>query len=472
MTLLSTRTPSIRDLKIGEYKVVVVDAELGTSQDLSQLCSSIQWDYDLDQPPEHYQISFVHTENIARRVKPGDRIKVYGWAVRPLGSTIEMYWELLKRVYIATTTISSGSGGELKATGYNVLWFLMKNKDTVILQNETATQFITRTAQHYGIPLGTVMDTGVMLEREPFMNRTIWDMWVTCLSYTRDIDPNAKFLLQEKNGKVELVAHYPPGAIWEFNRGRFEPGPLSWANNPGNIFSSDNTFSMDDYINVIRVYKGGQTTSASQDPLGSGAGSSDVPLEGGSGDPSIIYQYPSQADIEAGNVGEINRYGMFSDSVDLQMPGETSLDLGSEAANAQEQAMKIYKKRNKIQNTGTITTFNINTMQAGNPVHVRDNITGLVGKYYVKSGSHTVTDQESSMTLTVNIEDALPEAYAAQHQTLRAASKDVFGSGTATTTTRGTTPVAGVPDPWTSTQLVTAGFTVGDGPALAGDTHA
>lgn len=426
MPLLTTRTPNIRDLKIGEYKVVVVDAQLGKSQDLSQLCSSIQWDYDLDQPAEHYQVSFVHTQNIAQRVKPGDRIKLYGWAVRPVGSNLEMYWELLKRIYISATTLGSAQGGELKATGYNVMWYLMKNKDTIILQNETASQFITRTAQYFGIPLGTIMDTGVQLQREPFMNRTLWDMWVTCLSYTRDVNPNARFLLQEKEGKVELIARTPPGAIWEFNRGRFVPGPESWENNPGNIFSSDNTFSMENYINVIRVYKGGQTTSATQDLFGGGAGG-DVPIEGGSGDPTFIYQFPARSEIEAGNVAEINRYGMFSESVDLQMPGEASLDLGSDAANAQEQAMKIYKKRNKVENTGTITTFNINTLHPGDPIHVRDDISGLVGKYYVKSGSHTVTDQESSMTLSINIEDALPEAYEAQRQ--RSRGQNLFGGG-------------------------------------------
>ena len=261
MPLLTAQTPNISDLKISEYKVVVVNVDDNTAQDLSQLVSSIQWDYDLDQPAEHYQISFVHTENIAMRVKPGDRIKLYGNAVKPVGSNIEIEWQLLKRIYIVETSLSSDEGGTLKATGYNVMWYLMRNKDTVMLESETASQFITRTAAYYGIPLGKIEDTAVQLEREPFMNRTVWDMWITCLSYTRDINEDAKFILQERDGVVELVAHKPPDGVWDFHRGMFEPGPESWSNNPGNIFSSVNNFSMANYSNVVRVYKGSSGTS-------------------------------------------------------------------------------------------------------------------------------------------------------------------------------------------------------------------
>ena len=420
MPLLPTVTPNIRDLKIGEYKVIIVDTELGTSQDLSQLVSSIQWDYDLDQPAEHYQISFVHSMNIAKKVKPGDRIKLYGWAVRPVGTNFEIYWELLKRIYIATTTLSSEDGGLLKATGYNVMWYLMRNRDTVMLDNETASQFIKRTADYYGIPLGTIADTGVVLEREPFMNRTIWDMWVSALSYTRDINPDARFLLQEKDGKVILASRQEAASLWNFHRGRFVPGPQSWENNPGNIFSATNTFSMENYSNVVRVYKGGFKIpeEGEGDPFGG--------AEGGTG-PALIFQWPPQPSLEAGSDTEVHKYGMFVESVDLQMPGETALDLGNDRANAEQQGMKLYKKLVKFENTGTITTFNINTVRSGDAVHILDDITGLVGKYYVKSGSHMVTDQETSMSLTVNIEDELPEEYAARPQRPKTAEEGPFG---------------------------------------------
>lgn len=421
MPLLTTQNPNISELKIGEYKVVVVNVDDGTSQDLSQLVSSIQWDYDLDQPAEHYQVSFVHTQNIAQKVKPGDRIKLYGWAVRPVGSNIEMYWELLKRIYIVETALSSDEGGTLKATGYNVMWYIMRNKDTVMLENETASQFITRTAAYYGIPLGTITDTSVQLEREPFMNRTIWDMWISALSYTRDINTEARYILQEKEGKIELVPKLSPSGVWNFHRGMFEPGPTSWESNPGNIFSSVNNFSMQNYSNVVRVYKGSSSTSGSTDPF------EGTPSSSGGSDPTLIFQWPAQPLIEAGQDKEVNKYGMFLESVDLHMPGETSLDLGNDRANAEQQGMKLYKKLVKFENTGTITTFNINTIRPGDPVHIRDEITGLVGIYYVKSGNHVISDQETTMSLTVNIEDALPEAYEARTQTKKATAGGLLG---------------------------------------------
>jgi hypothetical protein len=467
MPLIDSSTPNIRDLKIEQYKVVVVDAEFGISQDLSQLVSSIQWDYDLDQPAEHYQINFVHTMNISQRVKPGDRIKIYGWAVRPLATGFEIYWELLKRVYISSTSMSSENGGTLRATGYNVMWFLMRNKDTIMLSNETATQFITRTAAYFGIPLwgtddahpqGRLQDTGVVLEREAFMNRTLWDMWVSTLSYTRDINPDARFLLQERNGAIDLVARTSPAAVWEFHRGRFIPGPESWTNNPGNIFSSQNNFSMENYANVVRVYKGPSSSN----------GDSSAFFEGttaGGTDPTLVFQIPPQLTVEAGTDPEIVRYGMFVESVDLHMPGEQALDLGNDAANAEQQAKKLYDKLVKFENTGTITTFNVNTILPGDPVHIRDDITGMVGVYYVKSGSHVVSDEEASMSLTVNIEDALPEEYAARPQ--KKDKTDVFFGGLApapgTPSGREWTTMSGsvsIPDRYAL--AVAAGFKPGD----------
>jgi hypothetical protein len=179
---------------------------------------------------------------------------------------------------------------------------------------------------------------------------------------------------------------------------------------------------MENYSNVIRVYKGSSGGSTANDLLEGGSG----------GGPSLIFQWPAQDVIEAGNDKEVNKYGMFSESVDLQAPGEVALDLGNDRANAEQQGMKLYKKLVKFENTGTITTFNINTVRAGDPVHIRDEITGLVGKYYVKSGTHTVSDQEASMSLTVNIEDALPEAYAARAQTkASSAGSDLLGPAVA-----------------------------------------
>jgi hypothetical protein len=458
MPLLTAQTPNISDLKISEYKVVVVNVDDNTAQDLSQLVSSIQWDYDLDQPAEHYQITFVHTENIATRIKPGDRIKLYGYAVKPVGSNIEIDWQLLKRIYIVETSLASDEGGTLKATGYNIMWYLMRNKDTVMLESETASQFITRTAAYYGIPLGTITETGVQLEREPFMNRTVWDMWITALSYTRDINEDAKFLLQEKDGVVELIAHKPPDGVWDFHRGMFEPGPESWSNNPGNIFSSVNNFSMANYSNVVRVYKGGNGTSGSNLLEGD-------PNSSGETMPALIFQWPAQPLIEAGKDVEVAKYGMFTESVDLQMPGESALDLGNDRSNAEQQGMKLYKKLIKFENTGTITTFNINTIRAGDPLHIRDEITGLVGRYYVKSGNHVVTDQEASMSLTVNIEDKLPEAYAARPQKPTAAG-GLLGSGGPTLSTpsgAGWTIMGGsisIPDRYAL--AVGAGFAAGD----------
>jgi hypothetical protein len=461
MPLLESQTPNVVDLKIDTYKIVVVDADTSTSQDLSQLVSSIQWDYDLDQPAEHYSLTFVHIQDIAHKIKPGDRVKLYGYAVRPVGSSLEIYWELLKHIYIAATNISSDNGGTLKATGYNVMWYIMRNKDTVMLEDETASQFITRTAAYYGIPLGDIADTGVQLEREPFMNRTVWDMWVSALSYTRDINASAKFLLQEKDGKIELVNRVDATGVWNFHRGEFIPGPESWENNPGNIFSSQNNFSMENYSNVVRIYKGGSN----------GDGSTAGLLEGGdalAGIPTLQFQFPAQDIIESGNSAEINKYGMFVESVNLQAPGEVALDLGNDKANAEQQGMKLYNKISKFENTGTITTFNINTMRPGDAVHIKDEITGLVGKYFVKSGSHVVTDQEASMSLTVNIEDKLPEEYAArpQSESQRAAAGGFFGSTTGTTgapSGRNWTKMSGsvsIPDRYAL--AVSVGFAPGD----------
>jgi hypothetical protein len=229
---------------------------------------------------------------------------------------------------------------------------------------------------------------------------------------------------------------------------------------------------MENYVNVVRVYKQASAGTSGNNPLG-----------GDASDPELLFQYPAQDQINAGTVADIVRYGMLSESVDLQMPGEEALNQGDAGANAEQQAMKYFRRYNKIENTGNITTFNINTMRPGDPVFVKDEISGLVGRYYVKSGSHVVTDSEASMTLTVNIEDALPEVYQAQRQSARStAASAVIGDTNAARPTTNTVPSQADPnwpDPWTQVQLVTAGFTSIDGEAVPGsapptgdDSHA
>jgi hypothetical protein len=115
---------------------------------------------------------------------------------------------------------------------------------------------------------------------------------------------------------------------------------------------------------------------------------------------------------------------MFAESVSLVGASDPALAQLGNTEQATYQAQQLWVRLKKIAQSATISTVNINTLGPGDPVYVEEPVTGLIGKYYIKSGQHKVTAQSNTMNLTLNIEDVLPEAY----KTTTEQSSELLGS--------------------------------------------
>ena len=393
-------------ISMKSYQILISDPHSGLGYDLTPVCTSLQWDYDLDQACEKITATFVKVTGMATILKPLNQLIIKAIKITALGIGTEL--ENLKFGVIIDTELADQARGTLTVTAYDIMWYLANNKASISLQAETASDFIKRVAPMYGIPLDRVDETYVQLLPNPLIERTLWDMFVSVLSLTRDIAYSQKILSAGSDPATENpIAPEDKGDRY-YMRVNFDKvmvirkqDPLyTWKFELGNIFNASSKWSAANYRNVVRVYKRQQFDSS----LSSVA---DVVVTDDYGDPSNWAQYPE----DTTNDPDIKKYGMLAEAVSLAGAPDAALQEPDNTAQAAYQARELYVRLHRVLQTATITTININTLGPGDMVFVAEPITGLNSKFYVKSGQHKVTAQASVMTLSLNALDMLPEAY-------------------------------------------------------------
>jgi len=398
-------------INLSSYQILISDPHSGQGYDVTPLCTSLQWDYDLDQASEKYTLTLVKVSGIVTLIKPLNQLIIKA-ILLDAANGISSDMQNLKFGIVIDTSLEDTARGTVTITAYDIMWYLTANKASHILQpHETATHFINRTAALYGIPLGTVEDTVVELGGESgdvWLEQTIWNMWVTALSLTRDVAYSNKILDAGSDPSTEdPVAPEDKGSRYylrttfdKVNLLRKKDPLMAWKFETGNIFSASSAWTASNYRNVVRVYKRQSFDQSSTDV----ADNIDITDDG---DPLAYGQYPK----DPVNDPQVKKYGMLSEAVSLAGASDPSLMEPDNPAQADYQARELWVRLSRILQTSTISTININTLGPGDPVYISEPITGMNSKFYVKSGSHKVSAQGAIMTLTLNVLDMLPEAY-------------------------------------------------------------
>lgn len=414
-------TYKLEDLKLNAYRVWVANPHMGTGQDLTSICTGIQWDYDLDQACEKFTLTFVKVRDLARQVRALDHIYILGIkvdSVTGIGSKIEP----LKFGIIIDGGVRTNARGELQITAYDIIWYLTANKSSHMIMAESASTFFKRICGKYGIAMGHVDETNVIVGPAPLFEQQIYEMFVSALALTRDVafeqriqasggDPTKfplesrgpRFYLRTQVDKVALLAKKDPAFIWKFDSSNILEGQSKW--------------SASTYRNAVQVYRRGNFNVASDGLL------TQLDLTA-DGDISILATVPSKnsQDVDTEDK-DIKNFGLLMESVSLVGASDPQLKMLDDYLQAQYQASELYIRLKRITNGGTITTVNINGLGPGDPVYIEEPVSGLVGKFYVKSGMHRVTGRDTTMALTVSLEDLLPEAY----KTKPESSSSLFG---------------------------------------------
>lgn len=90
----------------------------------------------------------------------------------------------------------------ITVTAYDQLRYL-KNKDTKVYENKTATQFIRMTAEDFQLNVGTMEDTGYIIPSRVEENTSLFEMFENALDLTL-VNTGEMFVLYDDFGKLTL----------------------------------------------------------------------------------------------------------------------------------------------------------------------------------------------------------------------------------------------------------------------------
>ena len=97
---------------------------------------------------------------------------------------------------------SRTKSGKIKVTAYDQLRYL-KNKDTYIFKNVTATEIIKRIAEDFKLEVGELEDTEFKIEKRIEDNKTLFDMILYALTETV-YNTKKQFIFYDDYGKLTL----------------------------------------------------------------------------------------------------------------------------------------------------------------------------------------------------------------------------------------------------------------------------
>lgn len=164
-----------------------------TVHKLDGLWSSITWSGDTKIAYRTLEFTLINTKTGKTRIiKPE-----LGGLVRLKDGKKELF-----RGYLFKTDISTDGTQTFVAYDPNV--YLTKSSDAITFKKKTATQIIQQLAEKFGIPVGELADTGVVLPRLILRDKSPYDMAITALTESTKKGAG-KYLLGNSEGKVTLT---------------------------------------------------------------------------------------------------------------------------------------------------------------------------------------------------------------------------------------------------------------------------
>ena len=148
---------------------------------------TIEW--ERQGQPGKLSFSVVRTENLSFEEGDPCRFSVDG---KPL-----FYG------FVFEKSRSGSNPKNIKVTVYDQLYYL-KNKDTYVYSNKTATEVVKMIAEDFGLRLGTLDNTGYKIESRTEENATLFDIIQNALDATTKAKTEM-YVLYDKAGKLMLT---------------------------------------------------------------------------------------------------------------------------------------------------------------------------------------------------------------------------------------------------------------------------
>lgn len=268
------------------------------------------------------------------------------------GSILKLFeetGELLFKGYVFKNDRASQSS-TVSVTAYDPLIYLLKSSGTYNIKNKTAEEIANMLCNDFEIPIGSFAKTGI---KQSFLanRKVIYNILATAYT-TASKKTGKKYMPRIRDGRLDVIE------IGKLVDG-FE------ISDDTNIIDSGYTESIENMVNRVRIY--------------------------------------DEKNAQVGlveNAEWIKKYGVLQD-IYIKQKGKKQ-----KGKDAQLEAKALLKDMEKTINVEVLGNIQCIT---GRAVKVKDTATGLTGLFYIDSDTHTWSNGQYIMKLTLNFKNIMDE---------------------------------------------------------------
>jgi len=312
---------------------------------LDPIVKSINWSGDIKQASRKLVVELSNTGDLRELYMNFEK-------GRQLQLVEDGKTELFRGVLFAD---SIDSTGQMSLTGYDENIYLTKNKDTKIFRNQKASAIVKRLCNEFSIPVGEIHDTGFVIPKLVFRDKTLFEMMVMAITESHKQNGET-FYLTSQNGKLQLLARKEQSVKWVLENGV-------------NVLNASYSQSIEETRTQIKVMTGDEKKKEVSTSVKDG---------------QLVQKFGLMQHLEKPN-GQMTKSQM------------------------EQRAKQLLKDMSAIQDEARIECLGISEVISGATVYVKESITGLLGGYYVSADDHKFENGHHTMSLTLSQTDELPK---------------------------------------------------------------
>ena len=326
-------------------KVLYYDSDK-SYYDLAPIVTSIEWSGEIDALHRTAVINLQNTQELlTRHIMPS------------LGKLVVISYNGTEIIRGYVLTVPIDGTGATSMTVVDANWYLTKNEDMRLFKRKRADQIIREICTNFGIPVGSIANTGYVLPKMSFVDgATLKDIFLQSITETRKRNGRA-FAITSTKGKLNLVERSKQVTPWTIEHGITMTG-----------------------VSLTRTMEG------------------------------VYTQVKAYGDLEDGRVigtannqSLISKYGLMQkvESYSGETPTQSAVN-----ALARERLGELSVIEDEIEVSSALGEV---TAISGTSIYVHNQLTTVIGGYYIITDTHTIDSKGHSMTLGLSKTNKLPE---------------------------------------------------------------
>lgn len=326
---------------------------------IEPIVKSVKWAGDSSLPYRELTLSLINTTDDAEQVIRFE-----------LGKEIRFYIDDVGLFRGVIFSYSIDDSGNTTLTAYDENVYLTKNSDTRKFTKMTASAIVKDICTAFGIPTGSIADTGYVIPRMIMRETDLWSMIVTALNETRKQN-GRKFRVYAAGGKLYLSEKKDTVVRWMLEDGV-------------NILTAERSQSIDDLRTSVKII---------------GGDDEDKPISVTEKNSTLAVKYGTMQHVERAD-SKLNK------------------------SQIQQLAKQRLKELGQVAEEVTVEALGNFEVISGVAVYAFESMTGIAGGYYVTADTHTFEDGVHRMDVTLSRTDDLPDlGYSEAFEEIKTAKK-------------------------------------------------